>query len=162
MNLRRIAVALGAAITIAHVALAVAACSGGCAGAQLPTTPREQARAAVLVLAEGVRLADQSCAAVALERSDAPLADRCADAYGVARSSLLAAAGGVDAWDSGRQGEVRCATAQGATAARELAAAIATAGGEVPPTLTDGLELYAELAGASCTQPTTDDAGDAS
>lgn len=134
-------------------ALSLVACEGCASTPGLPTTPREQARAAVLVIAEGVRLADETCAAEALEQRSQPLADRCSAAYSTARSALLVAAGSVDAWDTAQRGEVACATARGATAAGELANAIRSYGGSVPPTLTDGLALYASLVGVSCSAP---------
>lgn len=157
--LRPIAVTLASMIVGAHLAVGVASCSGCAAGSPLPTTPREQARAAVLVLAEGTRAADEACAAEALAQQSLPLAERCSQAYSAARTSLLIASRGVDAWDTAERGNVACATAQGAAAAGELVAAIRSYGGAVPPVLVDGLELYRTVLGVTCTVA---DAGGAS
>lgn len=142
---------IGWGVAIGALSIVIMGGCQGCSAAQaLPTTPREQARAAVLVLAEGVKLGDEACAKEALAQSSQPLADRCSRAYSTARSALVAAGDGVDAWDSARRGEVACATVRGASAAEELAIAIRAYGGDVPPALTDGLALYQALVGVTC------------
>jgi len=147
---RGIAITFGAAIVGAHLTLALASCSGGRSSVPaLPTTPREQARATVLVLAEGVREADQRCADVGREAGNLVLLDRCTKAYDTARGALLVAAGAVDAYDDGRQGDVACATATGIDAALELAGLIRSAGGDLPAALDDGLRLAKQF-GAEC------------
>ena len=150
-RLLALAFTVGTLVCGARLLLATAACSGGCAPLPaFPATPREQARATILVLAEGVREADQRCAEVGRDTLNLPLLDNCAKAYAVGRSSLLVAAGAVDAWDEGRAGETACATATGLTAALELASLIRAAGGAVPPALEDGLMLAKQF-GAVCT-----------
>lgn len=142
---------IGWGIVVASLGIVIMGGCQGCSAAQsLPTTPREQARAAVLVLAEGVKLGDEACAKEALTQSSQPLALRCKVAYETARSALIVAGDGVDAWDSARRGEVACATVRGASAAEELAIAIRAYGGDVPPALTDGLALYQALVGVTC------------
>lgn len=141
--MRMIAGYMAAAVTLT-------ACNG-CAGALSESvTPRERARAAVLVLAEGVRAADEICAARALDRHDIALAERCEAAYSTARSALLAAAGGVDAWGTAEGGDAACATLQGAAAARELAEAVRAGGADVPAVLSDGLALFGAVGAVAC------------
>jgi hypothetical protein len=75
----------------------------GCPKAQAPT--RDQARAAVLVAAEAVRVLGEICAkrALAEEESDPDkaleLARTCAKSYDSARLFLISTSSGVDAWD---------------------------------------------------------------
>ena len=91
-------------LLVATFALSIAGLIS-CGGAQSPaTTPRDEARAAVLTLAEGVKVADQTCAAAALTLKNEELAKACADAYDDARTSLLAAESSIDAWDQGASG----------------------------------------------------------
>jgi hypothetical protein len=140
-------------VTIAVMIFVVAIFAGceGCGGAvPVPTTPREQARATTLVLADGVVLARKQCAQLADDRKDLPLAERCLAAYETAYAALMAAGSTVDAWDDGRRGEVACATSRGAGAARALGEAVASAGGRVPPTLEDGLRLFDQLMAGLC------------
>lgn len=148
MNLRPIAVTFGAAIIGAQLAVALAACSGCGSSLPLPTTPREQARAVVLVLAAGVEEADHRCADVGRDAGNLALLDRCAVAYRQARAFLLVAAGAVDAYDSGRRGDTVCATRSGIDSAAELAGLIASAGGDIPGALEDGLALAKQFAPA--------------
>lgn len=140
------------ALVLVLGAIALMGCQGCGAHPSLPTTPREQARAVVLVLTEGVREADHRCAEAGTDAGDLRLLDRCAAAYAVARSSLLVAAGAVDAWDEGRKGETACATIRGAEAAAELAGLIRSNGAEVPVALEDGLALYKHFGASACSQ----------
>lgn len=133
--------------------VAMTAVCTGCGLLQAPSSPataRENVRAAVVVLAEGVRASDEICAARALDRHDLALAERCEDAYKTARLALLSAAEGVDAWGTAEQGDVACATARGAAAAKNLAKAIESGGASVPPILSDGLQLFAVLTNMQC------------
>lgn len=136
---------LGLVVAAAAV-LALTGCGGE--GAKFPA--REVARAAVLGVAEGVRAADRVCANVAKAKQDATLADRCSQSYAVARSSVLAAAEGVDAYDAASEGQVRCTIARGATALGEMATAISTAGGDVPPVVVDALAFAKTLGAGGC------------
>lgn len=81
------------------LALCLAACSGA-------SVSRAQARGVVLVEAEAVKIGDKTCAQVALEKTDLPLAKACESAYDIARASLLTAAAGIDAWDEGKKSDV--------------------------------------------------------
>lgn len=146
--LRSVAVTLGCAILTAHAGIAIAACQGGCSGSlPIPTTPRERARAVVLVLASGVEEADHRCADIGRDANDLALLDRCTVAYKDARSALLVAAGAVDTYDQSST-DTACATATGLAAAVELAGIITSTGAKLPAALTDGLELAKQFAPA--------------
>jgi hypothetical protein len=110
----------------------------GCKGA---AAPREQARGAVLTVAEGLRQADFACADLAIAARDLPLAEACADAYDAAREALLAAEAGVDAWDRGAAGEVSCATARAVEGLQRMISLVAAAGGRLPAVVEDALRL---------------------
>src|SRR5574338_298624 len=89
--------------------LLVVGCGPAQPGAQSPA--RDYARAAILLVSEGVKVADQVCADVALAKKDFTVAKTCADAYETARSSLLAAQTFVDAWEDGAGGSYVCTLA---------------------------------------------------
>ena len=151
------ALAFGLALAAAHVLLACNGCSS--LPSPVPTTPRGQARAVILVVSGGVTEADKRCSEEADKQKSVSLAERCGDAYKRARASLLAAGAVVDAYDQGSKNDVQCATVAGLGAARELAEALKAYGATVPPALEDGLELAKAL---SLTCKPTADAGDAS
>lgn len=111
----------------------------GCMPANSPE--RAVARGTVLTLAEAVKAADLACASLAKRRMDADLADKCADAYAVARASVLAAADGLDAYDSVLAGQTTCAISRGVDALDTMAEAIEGGGGNVPAVVKDALEL---------------------
>ena len=132
-------------------AAVVSALVVGCA---VPTVaPRETARASVLAVAEAVRVADDSCATVALAKAlddkeaGRALAQRCALAYDVAKPALIAAASGVDAWDAGARSAVVCSVHDAGEALVQIAGAITAAGGHVPPAVEDGIKLLGLLGG---------------
>lgn len=104
-------------------------------------TPRETARATVLVLADAVRQLDTACAQMATARHDVTLATRCADGYDTARASLLAAESTIDVYDSGKQGDLPCAVARAADAVQHVVDAIVAAGGKAPAVAADALRL---------------------
>lgn len=101
---------------------------------------RAAARAYVLELAEGVRVADVTCASVALAKKDFTVAERCAGAYQRARHALLAAEAALDA---GSASSATCALAPADVALRELANA---AGAELPPVVADALTMAEAIA----------------
>jgi len=105
------------------------------------STPRDQARAAILTIAEGVKTGDAVCAEAALALKKADLAKGCADAYDDARSALLAAEAGVDAWDNGARGEVACASSKALAAVVDIENLLAANGVEVPAVVTDAVKL---------------------
>ena len=117
---------------------------GWCSGC---TTPREQARGAVLVTADAVRLADTTCAEAAIKMGRihtsraVDLAGRCADAYDVARTSLLVAEAGVDAWDDADRAQTACAFARASGALLRMSTAMRDAGVQIPTIVEDALRL---------------------
>lgn len=127
----------------------------GCPGASSPTD-RPTARSYVLLVADGVKLADVACAEAAhvLATSDRAkaltVADACAHGYTVARQALLTAEAALDAYDSGGAGRWGCALRDGLGGLRELAAGIALAGAKVPDSVADGLALASTLSGLAC------------
>lgn len=110
--------------------------------------PRERTRAAVLLVADGVRQADLACAAIALARKDVPLMDRCILAINTARRALLAAEKGVDAWDANAAGNTPCFVRDAAEALTQVLTAIRGVGAEVPPVVEDALRFAPDVAGA--------------
>jgi hypothetical protein len=110
-------------------------------------TPREEARAAVLLVTDGLALADTTCAALARTKGDAALANACAKAYDTGRSNLLNVAKLVDAYDMGKAGDVLCGTLYAANALSDMAEQIAGAGGKVPAAVDDALALGRKVGG---------------
>ena len=111
-------------------------CSGGGLG-----MTRAQARGAVLVTAEAVRLGDVTCGRAALETRDLALARVCERAYDDARSALLVASTGVDAWSDRTRGEVACAIARAARELELTARELRARNVEGPRVLDDALAL---------------------
>jgi hypothetical protein len=123
-----------------------------CASAQ--QAPRETARAVVLTIVEAAKVADSTCAQlalaiVALDRSRREqakaLAVTCADAYDVARPAIVATAEGVDGWDTGKRQGVVCGLAKAAPALLSMAGAIRSSGGKLPMIVEDGLRVIDKL-----------------
>jgi hypothetical protein len=123
----------------------------GCASS-IP--PRETARAVVLTAAEAAKVADSTCAQLALatvavdeskRQVAGTLAITCADAYDVARPAIIAAAEGVDAWDAGGRQGVVCGLAKATPALVSMAGAIRAAGGKLPLLVEDGLRIVTVL-----------------
>lgn len=123
--------------------IAVAVLLVGCGA----SATRAQARGAVLVTAEAVKLADTTCAQVALERTDLALARACEQAYDLARASAIAAAAAVDAWDEGKRGEVACALQRAAGELRKVASELRARQANVPKVIDDALGLAAGVGG---------------
>ncbi|WP_394825046.1 hypothetical protein [Pendulispora albinea] len=132
-----------------RLGLGIVACAlalGGCApafGARFPE--RHTARAAVLTLAEAVKVADHTCADLARELQSLELARTCDDGYGVARSALLLAEASVDAWDAGQQQRTLCAAGKAAVALRNVTDAVVRSGGKIPNVVEDALRVSASL-----------------
>lgn len=76
--------------------------------AESPT--RATARAVILTLAEAVKDADQLCATFAIQTKNVDVAKACANAYDVARPSLISAEAGIDGWDDASAGHLACLT----------------------------------------------------
>lgn len=112
---------------------------------------RAAARAYVLELAEGVRVADIACASVALERKDFAIAERCGASYQRARHALLAAEAALDA---GSASSATCALLPADVALRELAGAV---GAELPPVVADALTMAEAIARLAPCDPTRKD-----
>lgn len=110
-------------------------------------TDRPSARSWVLLVAEGVRVADVACAEVARARKDAKTAEVCARGYTVARGALIAAEASLDA-SQGAQWACSLRDALGGLG--ELARGIRQAGGTMPPAVVDAMTLGQALAGMRC------------
>lgn len=120
----------------------------GCAStSDAKTAPRENARAAVIMLAKTTAAADEVCATLARTKQDAQLAKKCADAYDVIRPSLLAADSGVDAWESGSRNQVACAIGKTAAALTEIVEAVQAAGGSLPLAVPDSISFVRTVVG---------------
>lgn len=131
---------IGAALVcVGLVILNTTACS--------TTASRAQARGAVLATAEAVKIADATCAKQALERTDLHLARQCQEAYASARSSLLIASAGVDAWDEGKRGDVTCAVVHAASDLSRTVSEFKARQIPIPLIVDDSLRLARGLGG---------------
>lgn len=109
------------------------------------TRPSDDAETkAIIRLSEGLRLADEACAAVSLATHDGDLATRCADAYDAARAGILAVASVKDA-----HGDVRGTLCASASAAQTLVTILSNAHAATPEMLTAG--IAGTQAAFSCT-----------
>lgn len=106
-----------------------------------PVAERDQARAAILTIAEAVKTGDAVCAQAALSLKKAPLAKGCADAYDDARSSLLVAESSIDAWEQGEAGNVACAGSHALQAVVTIENLLASNGVAVPAVVQDAVKL---------------------
>ncbi len=126
-------------ILILSLSLLLAACSS--------SQTRAQARGAVLVEAEAVKIGDKLCAQTAIEKTDLQLAKACEQAYDVARSSLIIASNGIDAWDESKKSEVVCAISRTADELAKTAKEIRARGVAIPKLIDDALALASSLGG---------------
>ena len=110
--------------------------------AQPPATPaRDQARAALLTIAEGVKVADKTCADASKSLQNAKLARDCADAYDAARAALVTADDGIDAWDDGSAGKVACAGKHALDALVTVENELAALNVHIPAAVVDAVKL---------------------
>lgn len=100
-----------------------------------------------MLVAEGVRVADATCASTARAIHHAPLADACAEAYSAARLSLLIAEAGVDAWEDAGENRTACAVRDAASSLSHLVGLLRSVGATVPPAVEDALRLAPVFAG---------------
>lgn len=125
-------------LIVACLALNTTACS----------VDRSVARGAVLASAAAVKAADETCAAVALERNDQPLALECAVRYTEARLAIVGAAKTVDAWEEAKSKKsVSCAVTKAAEALKAVRELLAKRAAKLPPLIDDALDLAAKLGG---------------
>ena len=106
-----------------------------------PQTPRDEARAALLTIAEGVKVADVTCADASKSLQNAKLAKDCADAYDVARAALVMADDGIDAWDDGSAGKVACAGKHALDALVTVENELAALSVHIPAAVVDAVKL---------------------
>lgn len=116
-------------------------CSAFSTGAGAESPERSTARAAVLMVAKAVVVADQSCASFALQVKDAKIAKACADAYDVARPVLLAGEASLDTWDATAQGKIGCAINSGVTALTDVSVILVQQHLAIPSVVLDALKL---------------------
>lgn len=116
-------------------------CSAFSTGAGAESPERSTARAAVLMVAKAVVVADQSCASFALQIKDAKLAKSCADVYDVARPVLVAAEASLDTWDATAQGKIGCAINAGVTALTDVSVILVQEKLAIPSVVLDALKL---------------------
>lgn len=115
--------------------------------------PRHTLRASVLTVARAVKEVDLLCADSARATKSAKTADACAQAYTVARESLLSAEAMLDAWTASDQRQVGCFAAKGGRALLEMVHAARAAGASLPNSVVDGAqlaELLVPMAEGSC------------
>lgn len=135
--LKGIGVSLLAAFTFALGGLV--AC--GPSQPESATPARDQARGAILTIAEAVKTGDAVCAQTAITLKKPDLAKACADAYDDARSALLAAESGIDAWTEGAQGQVACAGGKALQAIVQVENLLASNGVKTPTVMVDAVKL---------------------
>jgi len=111
-------------------------------------TPREQARAVVLSVAEGVRIGDQVCAAYAVKVKDLQMAEVCAALVAQARQALITAEDGVDLWGAAEAKNIPCAVKSSVEILGRLSEELKRAGAPMPPAVEDALLLAPILVGA--------------
>ena len=117
----------------------------GCAAAP---TERAQARGAMVSVSHAARTLDQTCAAVALERSDLELARACERSYAAAREFLVDASELVDRWGDGGSDprrRVACAVKHAAAEIAIMARDLEQRGARSPPAVADALAIVALL-----------------
>lgn len=125
---------------------------GGCVPAKDASAQRRAtARGTVLVLAEAVRIADETCAQRAVATKDLALAETCAQAYSDARIGAITAAAAVDAWDAGSKAGVVCGVASASKNLGNITAALRKAGLGVPAIVDDATRLVSLLFAAEGT-----------
>jgi hypothetical protein len=112
-------------------------------GAESPE--RATARSIVLMVAKAVQVSDNLCATYALQTKEVAVAKACADAYDLARPSLLAAETGVDTWDDVAQNKLGCAVNNGVSALVQVSAVLAKEKLALPTIVTDALQLASSV-----------------
>lgn len=113
-------------------------------------TPRETARAAVLVLAEATNQADEACAKIARERADLVLARYCEQAYTDSRTMLVGAAEGVDAWtDAAKRHDTACAIGKATRALEAWGVLLEKRKVPIPPVVVDALRIAGAVGGCA-------------
>jgi len=114
----------------------------GCLPAKNAETPdRATARATILTVAKAVSIADQACATYATANHDAATAKKCADAYDLARPSLVGAEAAVDGWSDATAGNLACLSADAISALEQFAGIFLGAQLALPTTVVDALHL---------------------
>jgi hypothetical protein len=115
---------------------------GACIPAKGAESPnRATARAVILTVAQAVKEADAICAKFASDTHDTVVAKKCADAYDLARPSLMGAQSGVDAWDDATSSKVACIAIDSIAALSTFAGVLTDAKLALPPVIVDGLNL---------------------
>ena len=104
----------------------------------------------MLTVAEGVKLADQSCAVAAKLQRNAEAADKCAEIYTVARSSLKAAESLIDTWDEASQSGALCSISSAAESLEDLADVVQLLGGKIPPGVVDATKFAGVIGPGAC------------
>jgi len=137
----KIATAIACIVGCLPFALILVACGAAQSPASSATTSRDSARAALLTIAEGVKVGDASCAQAALSLKNAKLATDCAHAYDTARAALVAADDGIDAWNEGTAGNVACAGKHALDAIQNIEDALVLTGVPIPATVVDAIKL---------------------
>ena len=124
------------------LALAGVVTIAGCFPKAPDVSDRARARAAILTVAEAVNLVDGLCAQLALAKDDERIGDTCHVAYSNARIALFAAE---DALDRAGLSAATCETQNAVAAMTQLAAAVRSGGGTIPPVVDDALSIATSL-----------------
>jgi hypothetical protein len=118
-----------------------------------PMVPeRAAARSVLLTVAEGVKVADSTCAQVTKSPIDhaekVKILRACAVSYDVARASLLSTERLVDAWDGLSTKKVACAIMHAIGSLKEVKAALTSAKVEMPEVVDDAIDIALALSGS--------------
>lgn len=123
----------------------------GCSALPSAEAPkRDLARASVLLMVQGVELADTICANLAAEaqgskdveklKKASALAHKCADGKATALHGAEAARAALNAWEQGGDGQIGCAAKSVFDGLTSVTDALKSAGGAIPPALDDAIE----------------------
>ncbi len=109
-----------------------------------PSETATSLRAAVVLVAEGVKAADEVCANVAQSRKDVDLAIKCAESYDLARPFLLAAEMALDA---SQTNDAACSLSNAVQALFRFQLTLSHVGIPLPAISRDALSFAAGLSG---------------
>jgi len=111
---------------------------------------RSHTNAVVVSLADGVKVGDMVCAAIAIEKNDAQLARDCDRARDEAAIALQAAQDKLYAGSLTEQAKFGCEFRAGVEASSRLAELIVAAGGKTPARMADALDVASKLGASVC------------
>ncbi len=139
---KRVGVKLPPPMPLLALAMVVALCVSGCRGVK---SPQDATVDVIHQIAEAVRAADGTCAAIVRSEavSDAAARDiggKCVKAWRVATNALEAAEYAAKAWRTGVERELACAGVEALEGLASLVVAVREAGASIPAEVDRGLD----------------------